>query len=298
MANGSAADAPDVSDGPHSTPDKASISTAPVNSDNKDTAADSIMADVSQTAPTDGAMVSTDTLASPKPDPSAAAGVTDSAKQAHTDVEQEDTPVSMGVDADKTVSEPAASPAAPEEAVEAAAEEAVEAAADDIITAEGTEAPVKPAVSQQGTEEIVLSQEGDGEPSIAAEPKEEVQAEQADPAKEEEQADAAEQVKQEPEANTAEASMAAAEPETKAKAKDENTETEQKAETSQKADTVHKDNSPAGPVSNAKDTAEPESRGVKRPAPAVTRGAKHARTNQAAGVSWRGQSCVVRLSQR
>ena len=67
-----------------------------------------------------------------------------------------------------------------------------------------------------------------------------------------------------------------------------------KAEPAQKKGSVHKaepkaevalkERSPAGPISSAQGSAERDSRGVKRPAPAIARGAKQARTNQAAGL--------------
>ncbi len=150
MPNGSAAAAATTSEALE-TSGKALNSSAATNSDIKDTAADSVMADVSQTVAADNDEVRTEALAIPKPETDAAASTVDKNQQLTEDTDQADATTSMDVDADKAAPEPEASSAAAQEAAEAPADEIIEAAA-------GGEPTQHPA-NQQGSEEIALSQE-------------------------------------------------------------------------------------------------------------------------------------------
>ncbi|KAL0038029.1 hypothetical protein WJX79_010159 [Trebouxia sp. C0005] len=326
-------------------------SSAAANSDVKVTAADSVMADVSQTEAADNDQISTEVTASPKPETDAAASTVDKNQQSTEDTDQADATTSMDVDADKAAPEPASLSAAAQEAAEAPADEVMEAAP-------GVE-PSQHAANQQGS---VLSQEEGQEaapPKTDPEKEDEAQAKPEEPneaeAEEVAQADPGEAAKEQAEAGEAggnnsmadadvrmdelkeelAASMAKSEPqtdvvskaksETKAQPEEQTVKAEVerqaekaepevqagkaeperqaekaepkeeagKAEPAQKAGPVHKaepqaeaalkQRSPAGPVSSAQGSAERDSRGVKRPAPAIARGAKQARTNQAAG---------------
>ena len=335
------------------------------NSDVKDTAADSVMADVSQIVAADKDQISTEAPASPKPEADAAASTVDKNEQLTQDTDHADATTGMDVDADKAAPEPEAPSAAAQEAAAAPADEVVEAAA-------GFEPSQHPA-NQQGSEESVLSQEeGQEAAPLTTDPEkeDEVQAKpeqsnkeqaetlaQADPreaAKEQAEAEladgkvsmadvdvridelkdelAASVTKPDPQADveTTANAEAKAEPKPQAETKAETdqqagkaepeeqagkaepeeqagkaepekqlgkTKPEEqagKAEPAQKKGSVHKaepkaevalkERSPAGPVSSAQGSAERDSRGVKRPAPAIARGAKQARTNQAAGL--------------
>ena len=362
MPNGSAAAAAaaaTTSEAPE-TSGKALNSSAVANSDVKDTAADSVMADVSQTVPADNDQISTEAPASRKPETDAAASPVDKNQQLTEDADQADATISMDVDADKATPEPEAPSAAAQEAAEAAADEIMEAAAED----ESTQHPA----NQQGSEDIAHSQEEGQEaapPTTDPEKEDEVLAKQSKEQEEAEPlalADPREAAREQAEAEMADGKLSMADvdvridelkdelaasakkpdpqtdveskakadtkvkAETKAKAETKvKAETRAKAETkaepdqqageaeaeeqaekpepekqagkaepAQKAEAAHKaepnaenalkERSPAGPVSSAQGSAERDSRGVKRPAPAIFRGAKQARTNQAAGL--------------
>ena len=104
-------------------------SSAAANSDVKGTAADSVMADVSQALPADNKQISTEAPAGPKPETDAAASAADKNQQLTPDTDQADATISMDVDADNAAPEPEAPPAAAQEAAAAAADEVMEAAA-------------------------------------------------------------------------------------------------------------------------------------------------------------------------
>ncbi len=370
MPNGSAAAAAaaaaaTTSEAPE-TSGKALNSSAVANSDVKDTAADSVMADVSQTVPADNDQISTEAPASRKSETDAAASPVDKNQQLTEDADQADATISMDVDADKATPEPEAPSAAAQEAAEAAADEIMEAAAED----ESTQHPA----NQQGSEDIAHSQEEGQEaapPTTDPEKEDEVLAKQSKEQEEAEPlalADPREAAREQAETEMADGKLSMADvdvridelkdelaasakkpdpqtdveskakadtkvkAETKAKAESKakaetkvKAETRAKAETkaepdqqageaeaeeqaekpepekqavkaepAQKAEAAHKaepnaenalkERSPAGPVSSAQGSAERDSRGVKRPAPAIPRGAKQARTNQAAGL--------------
>ncbi len=332
------------------TSGKALNSSAAANSNVKDTAADSVMADVSQTVAADNDQISVEAPASPKPETDAAASAADKNQQLTEHTDQADATTGMDVDGDKAAPEPEASTAAAQEAAEAPADEVMEAAGDQ---------PTQHPVSQQRSEEIVSHEEGQeaAPPTTDPEKEDEVLPKPEQPKKEEAEplalADPREAAKEQAEAEMADGKLSMADvdvrmdelkdelatsvtkpdpqtdvetkgkAETKAKAETKTepdqqarkaeaeeqagkTEPEKqlgkakpeeqagKAEPAQKAEPVHKaepkaegarkQRSPAGPVSSAQGSAERDSRGVKRPAPAIARGAKQARTNQAAGL--------------
>lgn len=289
MANGSDFEAPAASaNGLDSTPEKAFNSTAVAAAGSEDAAADSIVTDVSEAATTDHGPTSIGMPASPKRDVSVTAEtLITTREEVNADADETAEPLSMDANADKAESEPAA--ASPAGAEEAAQEPVVMT-----VNTEVVQDPAEPTVSQPETEEIDLEQEA--EPSVAELMDEDkTQAEQTAPAQEVEQA-VEENQPTATEANKAK--LAEAQPKVEdsqiapAAKPMEAVKPEQQVEVP-KAESPHKQHSPAEPVGNIDtDMTESEGRGVKRPAPAVVRGAKHARTNQAAGLHL-GQSVFV-----
>ena len=283
MANGSDFEAPAASaNGLDSTPDKAFNSTAVVAAGSEDAAADSIATDVSEAAPTDHGQTSIGMPSSPKPDVSVTAEtLITTREEVNADADQTAEPLSVDANADKAESEPAA--ASPAGAEEAAQEPVVMT-----VNTEVVQDPAEPTVSQLETEEIDLDQEA--EPSVAElmdEDKPFLKAEQTAPAQEMEQADEETQptAKEANKAKLAEAQPKVEDSQVAPAGKPmEAVKPEQQVEVP-KAESPHKQHSPDEPVGNIDtDMTESEGRGVKRPAPAVVRGAKHARTNQAAGL--------------
>ena len=280
VANGSDFEAlAAAANGLDSTPEKAFSSPAVAAAGSEDAAADSIATDVSEAA-TDHGPTSIGMPASPKPDVSVTAEtLITTGEEVNADADQTAEPLSMDANADKAESEPAA--ASPAGAEEAAQEPVVMT-----VNTEVVQDPAEPTVSQPETEEIDLDQEA--EPSVAELMDEDKpQAEQTAPAQEVEQAVEETQptAKEANKAGLAEAQPKVEDSEIAPAGKPmETVKPEQQVEVP-KAESPHKQHSPAEPVDKVDtDMTESEGRGVKRLAPAVVRGAKHARTNQAAGL--------------
>lgn len=320
VPNGLAADAAPNADGLQS-PKEAPIPAALSNLDSQVAAANSAMAEAPQAASTDETPTVTEAPTSQTLDASTHAGAADNSQDVTKDADQHDAAVSMDVDTEQAVLEPLAPTAAAPEAAAAAADEVMLAeegdptapAADqqgteeisisheeESLVAEPSEATPKKEEEVQAKQEETAEEEVDlaqVDPQAAS--KEQAEAQMADgmlsTADAEENMDEGnlDELKPTVPPKTAEAAEDGieAKPESNGEpqAQGGGTKASQEAVAAPKqdpaaqGDRAHKERSPAGPVSTVKGAREADSRGVKRPAPAIARGAKQARTNQAAG---------------
>ena len=323
VPNGLAADAAPDADGLQS-PKEAPTPAALTNLDSQVAAANSAMAEAPQAASTDETPTVTEAPTSQTLDASTPADAADNSQDVTKDADQHDAAVSMDVDTDQAVLEPLApTAAAPEAAAAAAGEimlaeggaEPTRSAVDQqekeevSVTHEGESLVAEPSEANlKKEEEVQAKQQETGEeaadlaqvdPQTAAQGQAETQmadgthgTADAEEKMEEEKLDeftATEHIKPDEAAEIGVEAKPESNGEPQAKAEDKKTSQEAvtvpKPDPAAQGDRAHKERSPAGPVSTVKGAGEADSRGVKRPAPAIARGAKQARTNQAAGWS-------------
>lgn len=324
VPNGLAADAAPVAAYGLQSPKEAPTPSALANLDSQGADANSAMAEAPQAASTDEAPTVTEAPTSQMLVASTPADAADNSQDVTKDADQHDAAVSMDVDTEQAVLEPLAPTAAAPEAAAAAAGEIMLAEGGDEPTRSAVDQQEKEEASISHEEESLVAEPSKATPKEEEEvqakqektAEEELHLAQVDPqaaaqGQAEAQmadgthgtADAEEKMDEEhldelkptvpPKTVEAAEDGIEAKPESNGEPQAQAGETKAsqeavaapKTEPAAQGECGHKERSPAGPVSIGKGAGEADSRGVKRPAPAIARGAKQARTNQAAGWS-------------